>query len=295
MNETILHAGNRQLDLSVPLCMGIINLTPDSFSDGSQLGRQGDDGFRVSLDKTLLRAETMLAEGAAILDIGGESTRPGAAPVSDQEQMDRVLPVVAAIRSNLDVCISVDSSSVAVMRAAIAAGAEFINDIRALSAPEAVGLIAESEAAVCLMHMQGQPGTMQQAYRYDDVVTEVMAFLKARVDACRQQGIARSRLLVDPGFGFGKSLQHNYRLLKDLPRFAALELPILLGISRKSMIGAVVGRPPQQRLAGSIAAATLALKGGASIIRSHDVAATVDAIRVHCAFHDPESAVVHEE
>lgn len=279
-----LTAGARQIDLSAPICMGILNTTPDSFSDGAQLARSGSACFEVDVDKALRSAEGMLADGASIIDVGGESTRPGAAKVSLQEEMDRVLPVVEAIRQRLDVCISVDSSSPQLMRAAVSAGAELINDVRALSRDGALTSAADSGAAICLMHMRGQPGTMQDDISYDNVVDEVSAYLLQRVEACRLAGVGDDRLLLDPGFGFGKTVAHNYQLLRGLPQLAKHGLPILVGISRKSMLGAVTGREVDDRLAASVAAATLAMQGGAKIIRSHDVAATVDAIRVHCAF-----------
>lgn len=283
MSYTLI-AGARQIDLSAPICMGIINTTPDSFSDGAELAQAGSAGFRVDIDKAVRVAEAMLAEGAVIVDVGGESTRPGAVEVSLQEEMDRVLPVVEAIRQRLDICISVDTSSPELMSAAVSAGAELLNDVRALNREGALEAAAECNAAVCLMHMQGQPGTMQDDIEYEDVVAEVGAYLGQRLAACKAAGIADERLLLDPGFGFGKTVAHNYQLLKALPKLACHDRPLLIGVSRKSMLAAVTGREVGQRLAASVAAATLALQGGARIIRSHDVAATVDAIRVHCAF-----------
>lgn len=280
----ILTAGARQIDLSAPICMGILNTTPDSFSDGSNLAATTSSTFRVDIDKALRLAETMCAEGAAILDIGGESTRPGAEEVSLQEEMDRVLPVVAAIHQRIDVCISVDSSSPELMTAAIEAGAGLVNDVRALNRSGALEAVVHSGAAVCLMHMQGQPGTMQDKVEYSDVVQQVSNYLGQRLAVCREAGISNDRLLIDPGFGFGKTVEHNFQLLKSLSQFAVHGQPLLVGISRKSMLGAVTGRDVNERLAASVAAATLALQGGAKIIRSHDVAATMDAIRVHCAF-----------
>ncbi|MEX0914776.1 MAG: dihydropteroate synthase, partial [Wenzhouxiangellaceae bacterium] len=241
---------------------------------------------RVDVDQALRRAETMVAEGATLVDIGGESTRPGASAVSIGEELDRVMPVVEAIHRNLNVCISVDSSSPEVMSAAIAAGAEMINDVRALADERALTIVSESSVAVCLMHMQGQPRSMQKTFHYDDVVAEVREFLRARADRCLQAGIAHSRLLIDPGFGFGKSVTHNYRLLRELDTLAGIGLPVLVGMSRKSMIAAVTERALDQRLAGSLAAAVLAMERGARIVRTHDVAATMDAIRVHCACSD---------
>jgi len=286
-----LIAGERQVDLSSPVCMGIINVTPDSFSDGSELQKLGVDSFQLDIDKALFRAEAMVADGATFIDVGGESTRPGAVAVTEQEELDRVIPIIEVIRARLDVCISVDTSSPAVMAKAINSGAELINDVRALSTPGALEAVSASKAAVCLMHMQGKPSTMQKdasQTSYERVVEEVFEFLRVRVDHCVDQGIQRSRLLIDPGFGFGKTVQHNYLLLKKLAYFSVLEIPILIGVSRKSMIGEVTGRAVDQRLAGSVAATTFALASGAKIIRTHDVAATMDAIRVNCAYSSAE-------
>ena len=264
--------------------MGILNITPDSFSDGSQLGKNSGDRFVVDLDKTLLKAERMIEEGALILDVGGESTRPGASPVSVSEELNRVIPVLSALRSRFDICLSVDTSTPEVMQAAIAEGAEIVNDVRALTHPNALSLIAKSNVAVSLMHMHGQPRTMQQTYTYDDVVAEVSQYLRERVAACTSSGISLQRLIVDPGFGFGKSVTHNYQLLKNLHSIAALKLPVMVGLSRKSMIAGATNKPVGDRLAGSVAATSYALLGGANIIRTHDVAATIDAIRVHSVF-----------
>lgn len=284
LSNNSLKVGDRIIDLSTPRVMGILNATPDSFSDGGRLREGSESGhFHVSVDKALALAETMLSAGAVIIDVGGESTRPGAPPVSEQIELDRVLPVIEAISSRLDVAISVDTSSPVVMSMALAAGAGLINDVRALSRAGAIEGAKSTEAAVCLMHMRGEPGNMQDHVIYASVVDEVYAYLEQRIAACMQAGIARDRLLVDPGFGFGKTLQHNYELLRDLASFQTLGVPLLVGISRKSMIGNVVKRDVGERLAGSLAAAVHALMGGAAIIRTHDVAATVDAIKVHCA------------
>jgi dihydropteroate synthase len=264
--------------------MGIINATPDSFSDGSEFASAKVSHFVIDVDKVLGRVKTLIDEGARIIDIGGESTRPGAVEVSVEEELARVIPLIEAIRNNFDVCISVDTSSAVVMSEAINAGAELVNDIRALTNPETLAVIANSKAAICLMHMQGQPRTMQQEYHYENVVTDVIDFLKQRIEACENAGINKERLLVDPGFGFGKSLEHNFQLLRNLAQFSALKLPVLVGISRKSMIGQLVNRPPRERVAGSLAATVLALENGALIVRTHDVAATVDAIRVHSIY-----------
>ena len=271
--------------------MGIINATPDSFSDGAELQKLGADFFQLDIDKALSRAEAMAAAGATFIDVGGESTRPGAFAVTEQEELDRGIPIIEAIRTRLDVCLSADTSSPTVMVQAINSGAELINDVRALSTPGALEAVSASKAAVCLMHMQGMPSTMQEEASqtsYKSVVEEVFEFLQARVEHCLGQGIQRSRLLIDPGFGFGKTVQHNYLLLKKLAYFSELEIPILIGVSRKSMIGEVTGRAVDQRLAGSVAATALALASGAKIIRTHDVAATMDAIRVNCAYSSAE-------
>ncbi len=261
--------------------MGVINLTPDSFYDGAALGAETGGVFRVNLDKALRRVDNMLAEGARLLDIGGESTRPGAREVSTREEMDRVLPVLEALLERMDVIVSVDTSSPELMQAAAAAGAGMINDIRALRRPGAVEAAASSRMAVCLMHMQGEPDTMQEQPEYQDVVGEVAGFLRRRADAAIEAGVDRERIVIDPGFGFGKTTGHNFTMLNEFARFTEQGFPVLAGVSRKSMIGAATGRPPHQRLAGSTAAAMLALHGGARIVRSHDVAATVDAIGVH--------------
>lgn len=263
--------------------MGILNVTPDSFSDGSQLAVAGAGAFTVDLDKVLVRAREMVDAGAMILDVGGESTRPGAQAVSPEEEIARVVPVIECLRGELDVCLSIDSSEPGVIDAAIRSGAHLVNDVRALNVEGALEVVAGSEAGVCLMHMQGQPRTMQEQYHYEDVVRDVGQFLARQLERCEAAGIDRRRIVIDPGFGFGKSVDHNFQLLDRLETLSALGVPVLVGISRKSMIGAVTGRRVDQRLAGSIAAAAIALQRGARIIRSHDVAATVDAIRVHCA------------
>ncbi|SDJ91279.1 Dihydropteroate synthase [Microbulbifer yueqingensis] len=256
--------------------MGVLNTTPDSFSDGGRYYREG----RLDLDVALSRAERMLAEGAAILDIGGESTRPGAVPVGEQEELDRVVPLVEAISARLEVVISVDTSTPAVMTAAAAAGAGLINDVRALERPGALQAAAETGLPVCLMHMQGQPGTMQQAPRYTDVVAEVSDYLHRRVQACSEAGITREKIVVDPGFGFGKTDEHNLALLRALDRLAPATIPVLAGLSRKSMIGRLLGREVEERLPGSLALAMLAAQRGARILRVHDVAATADVLKL---------------
>jgi dihydropteroate synthase len=284
VNSNSLKVGDRVIDLSVPIVMGIVNVTPDSFSDGGQLCKDAESlRFEVSLDKVLACASRMHEQGAVILDVGGESTRPGALPLCEQEELDRVIPVVEAIRARLDVAVSVDTSTPGVMTAAIAAGAGLVNDVRALQRPGALAAAGQGETAICLVHMRGEPGTMQQNVEYQSVVDEVIAFLAQRVAVCESSGILRQRLIVDPGFGFGKSAVHNYLLLQQMGRLQALGLPILAGISRKSMLGAVTGRSVDQRVHAGIAATVHALRGGATIIRTHDVAPTIDAIRIHCA------------
>ena len=266
-----LRCGRHTLDLSQPIVMGILNVTPDSFSDG---------GKYVDAASAVEHAQRMIAAGAGMIDVGGESTRPGAADVSEEEEIRRVVPVIAALSAHLAVPISVDTSKAAVMSAAVAAGASLINDVRALREPGALDAAARSDAAVCLMHMQGQPRTMQHEPRYDDVVADVRAFLQKRIEACVAAGIARERLVLDPGIGFGKRLEHNLALLAHLPQLAGAGLPLLIGVSRKSMFQALLGRPLEQRLAGGLAMATAAILSGASIVRAHDVAETVDALKV---------------
>lgn len=250
--------------------MGVVNVTPDSFSDG---GRFFDAKAAVA------HARQLAGEGADLLDIGGESTRPGAAPVSEAEELDRIIPVVEGLK-DIEKPLSVDTRRPAVMRAALQAGASMINDVRALQEPGAIDAVRGSPCAVCLMHMKGEPATMQQEPHYDDVVAEVREFLAQRVRACESAGIARSRLVVDPGFGFGKTVSHNLMLLKNLLSLGDLHLPVLAGLSRKSTLGKLTGRPVGERLAGSLALALLALERGATILRVHDVKETRDVIAV---------------
>lgn len=266
----ILHCGRFRLDLSQPRVMAIINLTDDSFSG---------DGLRGDVRAALGRAEQALAQGADMLDIGAESTRPGSEPVPEAQELERVVRFVEQAR-DWQVPLSIDTVKPAVMTAALAAGADMINDINAFRAPGTIEAVAAGDVGLCLMHMQGEPRTMQQDPKYGDVVGEVMAFLEARVAALQSAGVARERLVLDPGFGFGKRTEHNYTLLRELGRFTAGGLPVLAGMSRKSMIGAVTGREVGERLAGSVAAALIAVQHGACIVRVHDVAATVDALKV---------------
>jgi dihydropteroate synthase len=273
-----MHCGSYRFPLEGPefrpLIMGIVNLTPDSFSG---------DGVGDDASAALAHAEAQCAAGADILDLGAESSRPGAAPVPADIELERLLPVLRVVR-DWGIPISVDTNKPEVMRAAIAEGAALINDISALQLPGAFEAIANSEVGVCLMHMQGEPRTMQAAPRYDDILAEVQDFMAARVAACEAAGIARSRLLVDPGFGFGKTVEHNYTLLRELDRFSVIGVPVLAGLSRKSMLGVVTGRPNGiARMPASVAAAVLAVERGASIVRVHDVAATKDALAVWSA------------
>ncbi|MCP4128084.1 MAG: dihydropteroate synthase [Gammaproteobacteria bacterium] len=268
----ILDCAGKPLDLSRPRIMGILNVTPDSFSDG---------GDFISPGVAISHAEQMLLDGADIIDIGGESTRPGADAVSEQEELDRVIPVIDAITSRLSTIVSIDTSKPVVMREAVAAGAGLINDVLALQAPGAVMAAQELAVPVCLMHMQGRPRTMQKDPAYDDVVADISEFFRQRVANCLSAGILRERLILDPGFGFGKTLEHNLTLLAALGKFGELGLPLLVGISRKSMIGAILNdAPADKRLYGSVAAAILAMERGASILRVHDVKPTVDALGV---------------
>lgn len=259
------------LRLEPPAVMGILNVTPDSFSDG---------GHFATLDAALRQAEAMVADGADIIDVGGESTRPGADAVSEQAELDRVVPVIERIREELDVAISIDTSKPAVMRASVGAGATLINDVYALRMPGALEAAAELGQPVCLMHMQGVPRSMQEAPGYEDVVAEVTDFLSARVADCERAGLARDLLIVDPGFGFGKTAQHNLALLANLDKLRVVGCPLLIGISRKATLGQLTGRDVTGRVPASVAAAVIAVLHGAEIVRAHDVAATVDAMRV---------------
>lgn len=271
----------RSLSLATPRVMGIVNCTPDSFSDG---------GLHATLDSALAHARTMIADGADIIDIGGESTRPGSVPVSDAEEIERVVPLIAALRRESDIVISIDTAKPAVMRAACQAGAELVNDVFALRAPGSLDIVRETGAAVCLMHMQGQPRTMQQAPHYDDVVREVRDFLAQRVAACVAAGIARERICVDPGIGFGKRLPHNLALLRSLTQLGELGCPLLLGVSRKSMFADLLDRPVAERLPGALAVAAIAVARGVAIVRTHDVRATLDAVRVAQAMRAEQEA-----
>ncbi len=277
--QLVLDCGGKSLNLACPCTMGVLNITPDSFSDG---------GDFFSPDLAVERARSMVEDGADIIDIGGESTRPGAAAVPLDEELRRVIPVIEALQSSITVPISIDTRKPEVMRAAVAAGAGLINDVNALQAGGALEAAAGLDVPVCLMHMQGDPETMQDAPVYRDVVTDVGDFLEARVDACLEAGIARERILLDPGFGFGKSVEHNLQLLRHLDRLVARGFPVLVGLSRKSLIGKLLDLPVDQRLAPSIALAVLAVWQGAAIVRAHDVRATSEAIRMCQAVRDVE-------
>ncbi|CAI1007544.1 MAG: dihydropteroate synthase [Serratia proteamaculans] len=258
-------------DLSHPRVMGILNVTPDSFSDGGQ---------HNSLNQALLHAHALISAGATMIDVGGESTRPGAAEVSEEEEIARVVPVVEAIARRFEVFISVDTSKAGVIRESALAGAHLINDVRSLQEPGALAAAVETGLPVCLMHMQGEPRTMQQAPHYDDLIGNVNAFFQRHIERCNAAGITNQKLLLDPGFGFGKNLAHNYQLLARLSEFHHFGLPLLVGMSRKSMIGQLLNVPPEQRVIGSVACAVIAAMQGAQIVRVHDVKETVEAMRV---------------
>jgi dihydropteroate synthase len=258
------------LSLERPHVMGILNVTPDSFSDG---------GHFSQIERAMAHARQMVSDGATLIDIGGESTRPGAPDVNEQEELDRVIPVVERLVAELDVMISLDTSKAAVMREGCKSGAHLINDVRALLEPGALAVAAEADVPVCLMHMQGQPRTMQAEPHYDDLLGAVRAFFDERIAACLAAGIRRQQLLLDPGYGFGKTLAHNYQLLAQQSKLLDYQLPLLVGMSRKSMIGNLLGRPVDDRLAGSLACALIGMQHGARIIRVHDVRETMDALR----------------
>lgn len=271
LNLTTNNGHVKTLDLSQPVVMGILNVTPDSFSDGGQYH---------GLDAAFEQAKKMVIDGAKIIDIGGESTRPGASAVSLTEELARVIPIIKRIAAELDVIISIDTSKVQVMRQAVAAGAHIINDVRALQAEGALQAAADLAVPVCIMHMQGQPSNMQDAPSYQDVTAEVLDFLQQRIDDCVNAGIKREHIILDPGFGFGKTLAQNYQLLADTSAFHQFNLPVLIGVSRKSMIGNLLQCDESQRLAGSLACASVAATAGAQIFRVHDVRETADVLAV---------------
>jgi dihydropteroate synthase len=280
---TVLDCGGRPLDLSRPAVMGILNITPDSFSDG---------GVFLSRENAIAHARRMTEEGADIIDVGGESTRPGAQPVSVQEEMDRVIPVIEALHEKISLPISIDTSKPEVMRAAVAAGAGFINDVRALRDAGALETAASLQVPVCLMHMQGEPRRMQENPRYRDVLSDIGDFLRARLQAAQVAGIPAQRLVIDPGFGFGKTLEHNLELLRGLKKLQSLGASILVGLSRKSLIGKALGLPVEGRLHASVALALMAVQNGARVVRVHDVGPTVEALRMWQAVY---SGVVNRQ
>ena len=273
MNKTanIIKFGNKKLDLCEVQVMGILNVTPDSFSDGGNFN---------NIERAITQAQIMINDGATIIDVGGESTRPGAADVELQEELDRVIPVIEAITQRFETVVSIDTSKAQVMQAAIASGAGLINDVRALQNEGCIDVVASCDLPVCLMHMQGMPRTMQTAPKYKNVTLDVIEFFKQRIQACEHAGIDKSRIILDPGYGFGKTLEQNYQLLAHQPKLLQLGLPILAGLSRKSMIGNLLNNSVDDRLAGSLSAAVLAAQNGAKILRVHDVKETVDATKV---------------
>ena len=273
------------LDLSYPRIMGVLNTTPDSFFDGGNLYRNG----KIDLDLALIQAEDMVSNGAAILDIGGESTRPGAKPISNEEEFDRVVPIVESIASRIDVVISVDTSKPKIMESAISSGAHMINDVKALSEPHALEVVSASNVNVCLMHMLGNPMTMQISPEYKSVNNEVKQFLIDRIEKCKQVGISRERLIVDPGFGFGKTVDHNLDLLENLRDLATLGCPILVGLSRKSMINKILKRDIIDSLPATLGLVAIAVERGANLIRAHDVRETADVVSMWMAVNRVEN------
>ena len=265
-----------ELDLNLPQVMGVVNVTPDSFSDGGTLYANNALSVAAAVD----RAALMVQEGASIIDVGGESTRPGADAVSVDEELSRVVPVIAALRARFDVAVSIDTSTPQVTTAAAQAGAGLINDVRALQREGALQAAADTGLPICLMHIQGEPKTMQKEPHYDDLLAEISSYFEARIKACCAVGITPDKLILDPGFGFGKTLQHNLQLLQLLPRLQKFNLPVLVGMSRKSMIGNVLNKPLDERVYGGLAVAVMALERGATIVRTHDVGATVDALKM---------------
>lgn len=274
----LLRLGSQTLSLDRPLVMGVLNVTPDSFSDGGKF---------FATDAAIRQAECMFAAGAAIVDVGGESTRPGAGQISEDEELDRVIPVIETISDGTDIAVSIDTSKPGVMRAAVNAGASMINDVYALRQDGAVEAASELDVAVCLMHMQGEPGTMQENPGYQDIPGDILDFLSKRITACRDAGIDDEKIVIDPGFGFGKTHEHNVRLLASLDRFQELGMPLLVGLSRKSTLGALTGKDVEGRLPAGIAAAILAVERGAHIVRTHDVDETIDALKIASAVMQP--------
>jgi dihydropteroate synthase len=284
LERLTLDCAGHRLRLDRPLIMGVLNVTPDSFSDAGRF---------AGWESAIGHARRLVAEGADIIDVGGESTRPGAEPVPLAAELERVIPVIAALREELDVPVSIDTSKPEVMRAAVAAGAGMINDVNGLRAQGAMDVVAASGAAVCVMHMQGTPRSMQERPQYRDVVAEVVAFLCGQAEALRARGVAAERIVLDPGFGFGKTLEHNIALFRGLPVLAAIGYPVLAGVSRKSMIGSLLGdRPVTDRLMGSVTAAMLAARAGARILRVHDVRETADALAILAALGEQEAGEI---
>ena len=267
-----LDLGERKLDLKQPKIMGVLNMTPDSFSDG---------GKYLSLDDAFSACVKMVKEGASVIDIGGESTRPGAAEVSSEQQLDRVIPIILKVKQNLDTIISIDSGDAAVIKEATDNGAEIVNDVFALTKKNAINEASKAHTAVCLMHMKGKPISMQDKPIYNDLLDEIKTFLDDRVNKCIAAGIKRNSIIIDPGFGFGKTVSDNLILLKNLYTFSELNIPICIGLSRKSFIGEVTNRSLDQRVSGSLSAALIAIQSGANIIRTHDVGPTKDAIEIY--------------
>jgi len=274
----LLRLGSQTLSLDRPLVMGVLNVTPDSFSDGGKF---------FATDAAIRQAERMFAAGAAIVDVGGESSRPGAGQISEDEELDRVIAVIETISDGTDIAVSIDTSKPGVMRAAVNAGASMINDVYALRQDGAVEVASELDVAVCLMHMQGEPGTMQENPGYQDIPGDILDFLSKRITACRDAGIDDEKIVIDPGFGFGKTHEHNVRLLASLDRFQELGMPLLVGLSRKSTLGALTGKDVEERLPAGIAAAILAVERGAHIVRTHDVDETIDALKIASAVMQP--------
>jgi dihydropteroate synthase len=272
--STVITCGERTLDLSQPIIMGVLNVTPDSFSDGGQLYQDA----ALSHSLLLKRAEQMVLDGAQLLDVGGESTRPGATPVSESEELDRVLGAVEALTRHVDAVISVDTSTPSVMTESARLGAGLLNDVRGFRRPGALEAASVTGLPVCIMHMQGEPDTMQQNPEYDDVMSGVRDFFTDRLNACEAAGLSRGQVILDPGFGFGKTAEHNFHLLARLKELCLTEQPILVGLSRKSMIASVLDKSPEERVFASVALALMAVERGASIVRVHDVAATADAL-----------------
>ena len=274
----LLRLGSQTLSLDRPLVMGVLNVTPDSFSDGGKF---------FATDAAIRQAERMFAAGAAIVDVGGESSRPGAGQISEDEELDRVIPVIEIISDGTDIAVSIDTSKPGVMRAAVNAGASMINDVYALRQDGAVEAASELDVAVCLVHMQGEPGTMQENPGYRDIPGDILDFLSKRITACRDAGIDDEKIVIDPGFGFGKTHEHNVRLLASLDQFQELGMPVLVGLSRKSTLGALTGKDVEERLPAGIAAAILAVERGAHIVRTHDVDETIDALKIASAVMQP--------